>query len=212
MEQTLGLRERKKESTRRALVAAAARLFAEKGYAQTTVAEIAAAAEVSTKTLFNYFAGKEDILFCGDRQRLNTALRVIAERGPDEQPVDLLVRLGEELIASFAHLNGDTDEVTAIPYALRVRLILTVPELQARTMHHLQDAQLQLAEALHVAYPDQLDQITAAAMIGALMGAANATRLVSMKQGDRPHQVLAATRQGLEVAMRGVAAAAELSS
>ncbi|MFB4283527.1 TetR/AcrR family transcriptional regulator [Nonomuraea sp. MTCD27] len=212
MEQTLGLRERKKESTRRTLVAAAARLFAEKGYGQTTVAEIAAAAEVSTKTLFNYFGGKEDILFSGDRQRLVTALRVISERGPDEQPADLLARLGQELITSFADLNGESDEVTAIPYSLRVRLILTVPELQARTMHDLQDAQLRLAEALHAAYPDRLDRITAAGIIGALLGAANVTRLVSMKHGDRPQQVLEATRQGLDVAMRGVATAANTAA
>lgn len=75
-------------------------------------------------------------------------------------------------------------------------------------MHHLQDAQLRLADALQAAYPDRLDRITAAGVIGALMGAANLTRLVSMKHGDRPHQVVVATRQGIDVAMRGVAAAA----
>lgn len=137
---------------------------------------------------------------------------MIAERDPAERAADLLARLGEEVIASFSHVDDESDEVTAIPYARRVQLILTVPELQAQTMRHLQDAQLRPAEALHTAYPEQLDRITAAAVIGALMGAANVTRLISMKQGDKPHQVLAATRQGVDVAMRGTSCAAALSA
>ena len=52
----MGLRERKRQQTRQELISAAMRLFGEKGYEQTTVAEIAAAAGVSTKTFFNYFA------------------------------------------------------------------------------------------------------------------------------------------------------------
>ena len=59
----LGLRERKKLRTREAIATVALDLFAERGYQQTTVAEIAEAAEVSKGTLFAYFPSKEEIVF-----------------------------------------------------------------------------------------------------------------------------------------------------
>src|SRR5919197_6258607 len=91
------LRERKRARTRQALVDAAADLFERHGYERTTIAHIAAAAEVSPRTFFGYFASKEDVLFQGGDARVRAALRAIEERRPGERPTDILLRALREV-------------------------------------------------------------------------------------------------------------------
>jgi AcrR family transcriptional regulator len=71
----MGLRERKKARTRQTIERVALDLFAKRGFQQTTLAEIAEAAEVAPSTLYSYFPLKEDILF-----GLNDAIRESARR------------------------------------------------------------------------------------------------------------------------------------
>lgn len=201
MSEDVGLRERKKQRTRRTLADAALRLFQEKGYDETTVAEIAAAADVSTKTFFNYFPTKEDVVFADRQRRFDVALQVIAERRPDEGLAELMTRLQERILALIASRDADVD-VELVP--IRVKLVRTVPALQARGLHMIFEAQRELGEALHKAYPDELDRVTAAAVVGAWVGAAQAGAVASIEQDDSIDQTWTAARHAMDVAMRGI--------
>ncbi|WP_322762388.1 TetR/AcrR family transcriptional regulator [Frankia sp. Cr2] len=86
----LGLRERKKIKTRRMLRDAAVRLADERGYDAVTVDDIAEAAEVSTRTFFNYFTSKEDAIVGIDQEEIQETVSALANRPPDESPVAAL--------------------------------------------------------------------------------------------------------------------------
>src|ERR1700751_3852365 len=86
----LGLRERKKQQTRETIARAALRLFAEQGYDETTLAEIAEAADVAPRTIFAYFESKEDILLCEEGSFLNDLKRRLENRPSDTTTVDAI--------------------------------------------------------------------------------------------------------------------------
>lgn len=195
-EGALGLRERKKQRTRDALVCAAVRLFEQNGYEQTTVAEIAAAAEVSTRTFFLHFPAKEDVLFANAGVRIDIGLKVIADRTPGEPISDVLARGMKHMVA-----NSFAGDLTTGLSTVRVRLVLSKPSLLARQFHWLFAAQSELAEALRRAYPDELDPISAAALVGALTGAVNAAALRSLSQGDTAEQVRSAMLRATDIAL-----------
>jgi AcrR family transcriptional regulator len=100
-----GLRERKKRETRDALTRAALELFVERGYDETTLAEIAEKAGVSTRTIFAYFPGKEDILFCTVQTMRGALAEALAERS---EGMDALAALREFILAS-AHQKTELD-------------------------------------------------------------------------------------------------------
>src|SRR5690242_19011631 len=94
-----GMRERKKQQTREALRRAAWELFAERGYDATTLADIAEAAGVSTRTIFAYFPSMEDIVFC-EFESMQESLGVALANRPAGQ--DALGAL-RDFIVSTAH-------------------------------------------------------------------------------------------------------------
>src|SRR5204862_4209327 len=77
---TEGLRERKKRQTRETIAHAAMALFAEHGFDAVTVADVARAADVSDKTVFNYFAAKEDLVLHGGEERRAALIEAIRSR------------------------------------------------------------------------------------------------------------------------------------
>ena len=87
-----GLRERKKAQTRLAISNIATKLFMERGFDAVTVAEVAAAADVSVATIFNYFETKEDLFFDREGQVLEELRRCIHERKVGETILSALHR------------------------------------------------------------------------------------------------------------------------
>ena len=87
-----GLRERKKQRTREQIIDAAMRLFAERGYHATTIADIATAADVAPRTFFSYFPSKEAVVFHDLDRDLEALARALRERLPGETAFDALRR------------------------------------------------------------------------------------------------------------------------
>ena len=81
-----GLRERKKARTRRVIADAAARLFAERGYEQVAVSDVAREAEVSEQTVYNYFQTKEQLVTDLDQEFQDRLSRLIRTRAPGATP------------------------------------------------------------------------------------------------------------------------------
>lgn len=120
-----GLRARKKRATRDAIAASARRLFAERGFDAVTVAEVAAAADVSEKTVFNHFATKEDLVFAGGETRLAELEAAIAQRPAGTSVLDVFRANSEAMLDTIA--AGEGAERLVVP-----RIVRDSPALQQR--------------------------------------------------------------------------------
>jgi AcrR family transcriptional regulator len=110
-----GLRERKKRRTREDIAAAAMSLFLARGFDDVTVAEIARAADVSEKTVFNYFPAKEDLIVHRGAERLEHLIAAVRAQPP-----------GAPLLEPFRRMTMDfLDAVEREP----VESIVAVPRL-----------------------------------------------------------------------------------
>jgi AcrR family transcriptional regulator len=165
----MGLRERKKEQTRQLIAETAWRLFADHGFEQVTVAEIARQAEVAVATVFNYFPTKEDLFFF--RLEAFEAQLIGAVR---ERPV------GQPLVAAFRRaLEGaggllaqvEAGDVQALERLRTVnRVIAASPALQAREQQAIGRTADALAAVLAAEAGDPADEVTARVAVNALLG------------------------------------------
>ncbi len=105
------LRERKKLATHRSLRRVALDLVAERGFAHVTVDDIAVAADVSTRTFFNYFPSKEAALFGTDPDRVTALRERVAHQAPGEPVLDVLrmvmVSDAQAVADELSELGGD---------------------------------------------------------------------------------------------------------
>jgi AcrR family transcriptional regulator len=197
----MGLRERKKEQTRSAIEDAAFRLFAERGFQATTVADIAEAADVAPRTFFAYFPSKEDVLFGDYDGTFDTFAARLRGRAPGESTFDAL-RAWVAAMMPELEANGDRA-------ALRHRLSCEHDSIASRDRHRMSRFDALIAESVAADLGDEPSDLRprmiAAATIAALMamrpedpGAEKLSSPEKLQRLDEALGFLAAGVAGLE--------------
>src|SRR4051812_15563719 len=165
-----GLRERKKQQTRQLIADTARGLFAERGFDRVTVAEVARAADVAEKTVFNYFPTKEDLFYSRLEAFEEEMLTAVRERRPGESVLAAFRGFLLQPRGVFAiKAAGGDDEATR---QLRTvsRVITDSPTLLARERQVFE----RYAEALAVLIAEETraaaDDVESRAVANALLG------------------------------------------
>jgi AcrR family transcriptional regulator len=158
------LRERKKTRTRETVRREAFRLFEQRGYAQTTVEQIADAADVSPRTFFRYFPTKESVLFSDDL--FTPIIEAFLAAPTGLSPVAAYRHGAAEVFARMA--GPDFDYIIA-----RQRLLYSLPEAKGalwnehvKAIHRLTAA---IAQRLNRPEDDVQMRVTAGAIMGVFM-------------------------------------------
>ncbi len=133
--QPLGLRERKKRDARRAIRRVALGLFVAHGYESVSVEQIAAAADVSRTTFFNYFPSKEAVITDPDPEFL-AAQRALCDARPDDEP---LWQALTSVILDDIHLGQDVLIAQKRMKALSPSVVEMVHRSNERTFAALRD-------------------------------------------------------------------------
>ena len=161
-----GLRERKKERTRREIAEKARRLFSERGFDRVTVAEVARAADVSPQTVFNYFPTKEDLFFWRLGAFEEDMLATVRDRPAGESAVAAYRRF----LVGQPGLLGRRDPQSREQLAALNRTIFESPSLRAREEQILAGYTRSLAALLAEEAGARADDIRARVAATAMMG------------------------------------------
>jgi AcrR family transcriptional regulator len=133
-----GLRQRKREQTRERLTRVAMELFLTRGYEATTLDDIAAAADISRRSFFHYFASKDDVVLAWQDAGTSALIAAITERPADEP----MLIAAENAILTLAQ-QMDTAETVAIAQLKRDN-----PALRAREQVKYEKMERGMATAL----------------------------------------------------------------
>jgi AcrR family transcriptional regulator len=161
---------------RDALVAAAFRLFLERGYEQTTVDDIVALAGVGRRSFFRYFPSKEDVVFPDHERCLAEMTEFLASGDGTEEPVRRVCDAARMVLRMYA--ENPTFSVQ------RYRLTKQVPGLRAYELSVVWRYERALAEYLRARFAGRRDGILQADVIAAAVVAAHNNALRSWLRSD----------------------------
>ena len=160
-EPALGLRDRKKIRTRDNIRREAMRLIKANGYANTTIEQIAMAADVAPSTFFRYFPTKESVLIANDLDQVT--IDALAAQPSDIPPLKAFRRALEITLTA----------VTAVEWRFeraRLALVLTVPELKAAQLDEYRRTVARLAEAEAQRTGRDANDLEVRVFVGAMAG------------------------------------------
>src|SRR6201993_946778 len=124
--------ERRKRRTRQAIQAAALELFAERGYRETTINDIAERADVAPRTVTVHFPAKEEMLFDAEPFALDSLSKRLAARGPSESALEALRDWMATTMTEAETHGSEVDGHFWERRALRAHIINNEPELRGR--------------------------------------------------------------------------------
>jgi TetR/AcrR family transcriptional regulator, regulator of mycofactocin system len=169
-----GLRERKKQQTRQAIHEAAMRLFADRGFEATTIADIAAAADVSPRTFFAYFASKEEAVFVKFEPAFEDFDRALRDR---PEGTTALEALRTWIATAAGHYMGDMEYER-----LQLKLRRESPAVAACDLQNMRKFEQRLAEAVGEDLDEPADalrpRLVAAAAVAALQASSDKADIV----------------------------------
>lgn len=168
-----GLRERKKQQTRERLTQVALTLFLEKGFDATTLDEIAAAAGISRRSFFHYFASKEEVVFAWKDAFGDRLVAALAQR-PGDEP--MLLAAERALVESVG--GYEREEALALS-----RLVKGTPALRAYDQIKYARMEAKLAEALAARAGSNGDPLPARLVAMAAIGALRVASDLWFEQG-----------------------------
>jgi AcrR family transcriptional regulator len=137
-----GLRQRKKAKTRLLISEIATKMFIDRGFDTVTVAEVAAAADVSVATIFNYFETKEDLFFDREGEVIAAHSRFIRQRKAGESIPSALRR------AFRAGIDASLPRLLSRGGGSFLRTVEASPALRARARFALDKTEASLAETI----------------------------------------------------------------
>jgi AcrR family transcriptional regulator len=195
---TSGLRERKKQQTREAIHHAAMKLFAERGFEATTIADIAAAADIAPRTFFSYFATKEEAVFSKFESLYADFDRMLRER---PEGMSALEALRQWISVAAKEYAGDFE------YAkLELRLRRESPAVAACDLQHTRQFERRLAEAVGEDFGEPANalrpRLVAAAAVAALQASSAAADEIVDTDPEAARALLADPAAFIDDAMR----------
>ncbi|MBE1537667.1 TetR family transcriptional regulator [Actinomadura algeriensis] len=164
-ERVSGLRERTRRAVRAELAELALGLFVERGYEETKVEDVAAAAGLSKRSFFRYFPSKEDVVFGDVEDLADEVAEAVRARPADEPPWTVLRTVLREWEVRIHAAQRD-------PAVLR--LIESTPALRARMHQRRDEMRARIAAALRARPGAGLDAFTADLLTGCAAAALDA--------------------------------------